>query len=311
MMSLDDGNARTVLEEFLHLPVGSADGVLAKFAALPDAEARGEGLDRFVYVPGTRADRVLLVAHADTVWDHLWRPACSPELSSSFRFDGGDGRYHSTNPACGLGADDRAGCAMLWRLKDLGHSLLVTNGEEKGQRGATFLVTECPDLAAEIRASHRFVVAFDRRNVHEIKTYDVGTESFRRYVEASLGEPIHHVGDPGRSDIIVLCGSRGVPADRSTPCGVNLSIGCHDEHRPSCGERGGLSENLVLAEWLDMLRRARAWLSGGDLPAHRNPSVAMLEAMRKKYRQMAADLMLAEGAFDVDLSLEGRKEDPE
>src|SRR5436309_8786954 len=86
--------------------------------------ARGEGDTRFLYIPGTRPDRVLLLAHADTVWD------AKPGYPAPVQY--ADGVYSSQNPDLGIGGDDRAGCAILWELRALGHSLLLTSGEEKG-----------------------------------------------------------------------------------------------------------------------------------------------------------------------------------
>ena len=53
-----------------------------------------------------------------------------------------DGVYSSGDDLCGIGADDRAGCAMLWLLRDSGHSLLILDGEEHGQVGAAFFARQ-------------------------------------------------------------------------------------------------------------------------------------------------------------------------
>ena len=65
--------ARETLERFLSFPLESARPVLEEFAHLPGAVAVfEEGKKSFVFVPGSREDRILLVAHADTVWDALY-----------------------------------------------------------------------------------------------------------------------------------------------------------------------------------------------------------------------------------------------
>ena len=70
---MDKESAKRVLEEFCSFPISSADEVLYKFKNLPRAISRFDGDKRnFVYIPGTREDRVLLVAHADTVWDPFY-----------------------------------------------------------------------------------------------------------------------------------------------------------------------------------------------------------------------------------------------
>ena len=55
------------------------------------------------------------------------RVACMSQARERTEFFYRSGVYDE-----GIGADDRAGCAILWLLKDSGHSLLVTNGEEIG-----------------------------------------------------------------------------------------------------------------------------------------------------------------------------------
>ena len=123
---------RQIVEQFLNMPLSNADEIFQMFSAMPGAIAKQgkKPLERYVYVPGTRAKRVLLVAHADTVWDRSYGKAS--ETTVVFQ----DGVFSGTNPACGIGADDRAGCAMLWALRDSGHSLLLVDGEEHGKHGA-------------------------------------------------------------------------------------------------------------------------------------------------------------------------------
>uniref|UniRef100_A0A832EDR6 Peptidase M28 domain-containing protein n=1 Tax=Desulfacinum infernum TaxID=35837 RepID=A0A832EDR6_9BACT len=233
-----------VLQEFLSVTVESSDPVLERFGNLPRAVCRdgGEGR-RFVYVPGSRKDRVVLVAHADTVWTPL-NAVSSPR---QHRVVQQNGTFRSYGSWSGLGADDRAGCAILWLLKDFGHSLLVTDGEEKGRRGSHFLAQDCPDIYDEINGTHGFMVQFDRRHASDFKCYEVGTDSFREYVAAQTG-----YSEPDRksfTDICTLC--RDI-------CGVNLSVGYYHEHSPG--------EFLVIEEWLNTLNLCRNWLGSGNLP---------------------------------------------
>ncbi len=230
-----------VLRMFLSHPLESGDGIFKMFAGLPGAVARGTRPARFLYVPGTRPDRVLLVAHADTVWDDR----SAYPVASKFVEENGIYRPSGLVPLRGLGADDRAGCAILWALKDLGHSLLVTDGEERGRLGSRFLVEEPAnqDIAEEINETHGFAVQFDRRNGRDFKCYEVGTDEFRSYVAQKTGYT-----EPDRSsftDITILC--RRIP-------GVNLSIGFYNEHTAQ--------EYLVFEEWMNTVKMARKWLSG-------------------------------------------------
>lgn len=229
-----------VLLDFLRLPLSTPEPVFERFANLPGAISSGEGLGRFVFVPGTRTTKVVLVAHADTVWDARYgRQAPAQNLQNK------NGRIW--NSSGGLGADDRAGCAIVWLLKDLGHSILITDGEEQGQLGAKYLVNNCQDIANAINDDHQFVVEFDRRNGRDFKCYNVATDDFRRYVQSVTGytEPDRH----SRTDIVELC--RRV-------CGVNLSIGFYGEHSPL--------EELRFDEWANTLNLCRRWLSQADLP---------------------------------------------
>lgn len=231
-----------VLMDFLRFPLGSADAILARFARLPGAIRVGEGLSQFVFVEGTRTNRVLLVAHADTCWDMLYRLDKEPVPQNVELKDG-----IIRNPGNGLGADDRAGCAILWLLRDLGHSLLITNGEEYGEIGSAFLMNERTDIADKINHEHQFALAFDRKNAGDFKCYAVGTEEFKRYIEKETG--YLEAGRASSTDISTIC--RNI-------CGANLSVGYQNEHTDN--------EYLVVADWRNTLQLCRRWLSKDPLP---------------------------------------------
>ena len=234
-----------VLMTFLNMPLESADAVFDKFSEIPGAILRrGDGLERFLFVEGTRDSRVLLVAHADTVWDIYYYGE-----DDGYRAEREIVRENGIvrNLRGGLGADDRAGCAIVWLLRDLGHSLLITDGEEHGQIGSCWLMEENADIANKINADHQFAVQFDRKNGQDFKCYDVGTDKFRCYVQEATG-----YSEPDRrscTDIVTLC--RDIP-------GVNLSVGYRNEHRPT--------EHLLLAEWANTLALCREWLARPELP---------------------------------------------
>jgi hypothetical protein len=151
MREHDNENHLDVLRSFLEIPLGSPDGVFDRFLEIPGAIYRGEGLERFLYVRGARSNKVLLVAHADTYWDHEYGYDPGPVHKIMIQ----DGNITAVNEEFGLGADDRAGCGMLWLLKDLGHSLLVTNGEERSQQGSSWLMSDNKDIADEIVTSQK------------------------------------------------------------------------------------------------------------------------------------------------------------
>jgi hypothetical protein len=231
------------LVEFLCISVSDASAVLRRFAELSGAVRRGTGLAQFVYVPGARRNRVVLVAHADTVWDE----ACSKAgpIASSVLCT--DGVLRSGSTDVGIGVDDRAGCAILWLLRSLGHSLLITSGEECGLLGSKWLMRNNKDVAEELNVSHQFMVQLDRENAQEYKCYGVGSEQFRAYVEENTG---YREPDRKRStDIVELC---------QKITGVNLSIGYYDPHKQSA--------SLKIQEWQATLDICRKWLGQSDLP---------------------------------------------
>ena len=235
------------LMAFLGAPLESADAVLDQFASLPGAIRRGEGTTQFVFVPGHRQNKVLLAAHADTVWDEHYNSSRSSPHNSSpqQKLINQGGIIRNENG--GLGADDRAGCALVWLLRDMGHSILITHGEEQGRQGSSWLMDEHEDIADDINLRHQFAIQLDRRNGKDFKCYEVGTDAFRSYIRKTTG-----YSEPDRNsftDIVTLC---------RTICGVNLSVGYRNEHTAD--------EYLVIDEWQHTLNLCRQWLSADVLP---------------------------------------------
>ena len=224
-----------VLRDFLSLP-HRAEAVLDRFAVLPDAAAGKNGRkEGFVYIPGTRENAVLLIAHADTVGEE--------DLGVELAED----EHIIRNRRGILGADDRAGCAMLFLLRNTGHGLLITDGEEYGSVGSRFLKEAFPNRFDEINRSYQFMIQIDRCGCGDFKCYRAGTPEFRRYIREKT-----HFAEPDRlrsTDIVHLC--RDI-------CGVNLSCGYYREHTAA--------EYLVKAEWRNTLELLRNWLSEDDIP---------------------------------------------
>ena len=230
--------AYNALEMFLNCKLSSADDVFARFCSIAGSKMFDYGgQDRFVYIPGSRPDSVLLVAHADTVWqgnnaEHVVREK--------------DGVFFSGNGITGTGADDRSGCAILWMLRSSGHSLLITDGEECGQRGARALVRN-DELMKEINA-HSFMVEFDRRGKCDCKYYNIPvTDEFKEYIAMKTG--FTEADRFSTTDITTLCRS---------VCGVNLSTGYYNEHTSD--------EYIVFNEWFNTLLLAARWLGEGSIP---------------------------------------------
>lgn len=232
---------RAAVESFLNLPLDGTAEVFERFAALPGAvEGKGDSpMQHFIYIPGTRKDRILLVAHADTVWDaHYGRPVTE---RSGVVFQ--RGLFHSAEPSHGIGADDRAGCAMLWVLRDSGHSLLVLDGEERGKIGARYLKKKHRRLFREINRTHRMMIELDSRGGGLCLFDQVhNTDSFKRYIQEKLR--VRQDARGGGCDLQILC---------HRVCGVNLGIGYGNEHTSR--------EYLYLPVWRHVLHTLENFLA--------------------------------------------------
>lgn len=219
---------KELLLEFLNTPLDSGDRIFDRFAALPGAVA-GKGaapLQRYVCIPGTREDAVVLIAHMDTVWDKAYKKPFSGEHAVIFE----NGIFRSGSPDCGIGADCRAGCAMLWALRDSGHTILLTDGEEFGKHGAKYLKKSDPGLFAKLNR-HKYMIELDWQGTDCCLFNQVdSTKKFRHYIEHDLGFMDSKAS--GGTDLQILC--RNI-------CGVNLGIGYHGWHRNT--------ETLDLSEW--------------------------------------------------------------
>lgn len=216
------------------------------FLTLPNAIKIGQGKQSFVYVPGKRQNKVVLVAHCDTVF--------SDKRRKNIVFDEKTGVYKSNSVKEGIGADDRAGCSILWRLRNSGHSLLIPNGEEIGCKGSYFLRDYCDGWNQKLQKEHCFMIQFDRRGSSDLVTYRVGSKEFIKWLENNLKGYKHSRGSV--SDISVLC---------TEICGVNISTGYYNEH--TC------YETLNINEWIHTLKSVNNLLKNENLPKFLQPSV--------------------------------------
>lgn len=217
-----------VLDYFINMEISSSDEVFRMFGGLDDViERHGKGKERFLLVLGKRKDRCLIVAHADTFFDESYLNEVR-EHKLGFK----EGVYYSEVDNCGIGADDRAGCALLWLLRESGHSILVLDGEEKGQVGANYLKEKHPEILKIIN-EHSFMIQLDRKGKTDYKCYNLSvTKKFKNFIEKSTGYTF--TTGKGKTDICTLC---------TDVCGVNLSIGYENEHKSS--------ETLDYKAWLN------------------------------------------------------------
>lgn len=213
------------IESFLKF---STEEILDGFSGINGSFSEGEGNKRFVFVPGHRPDKVLIVAHADTAWDDS-EEDISPvrknrEIISS-----------KQDKKIGIGADDRVGCYFVWKMRNLGHSLLITSGEEKGCL-ASFWIKSHDKWKKKLNDEHCWMVEFDRKGKNDLALYDVGTNKFAEFLKKETGMTPCSGGF--RTDIKVLC---------EDICGVNVSVGYYDQHLAT--------EKIILSEMFTSFRK--------------------------------------------------------
>ena len=226
-------NEISVLKKFLGFSLSSTAEVFNEFRNIEGhifREKNQRSKKRFLYVEGARENKALLVAHADTYFDK----GCFSEKHTVVEENGILNAVDENGKPQLLGADDRAGVAMLWLLKDSGHSLLITDGEENGRIASKWLMKENSDIADRINQRHQFIIQLDRCYATEYKCYKVGSDEFRAFVEKKTGYVEPDFGS--MTDICSLC---------KDICGVNLSIGYYAQH--------SIYESLSVDEWLNTL----------------------------------------------------------
>ena len=202
--------------------------IIGMFKGLPDASVLPTPYGDAVYIKGTREDAVLLVSHTDTVWG---------DSEIKLKQDG-----MVVSSACdktGIGADDRAGVAALWSLRNTGHSILIVPEEETGCKGSGYVAEHY-----KLFFSEQFAIQFDRRGGKDLVFYDCGNDDFEDYL---LGHYEKYSTAMGSfSDICELCPALGI-------AGVNISIGFRNEHTAS--------ETLNLDEWYRTVTTTRKLLA--------------------------------------------------
>jgi len=217
---------KELLLEFLNMPISSGDEIFNKFNKLPKSFfSKGtKPLERYLYIPGTRDDRVVLVAHVDTEWDKTY----GHEAKQNVLFN--EGIFYGENKECGIGADDRAGCAMLWKLRDCGHSILLLDGEEYGKHGARYLKKSNRKLFRELN-NHCFMIELDHKRTNHVSFAQVyNTKKFKKHFCEETKFIDKNIG--GGCDLQILC---------DKICGANVGVGYNRHHT--------VNEQLILKEW--------------------------------------------------------------
>ncbi len=136
-------NAQNALFQFLSMPLWWSCEIFEIFRSLGGQSQYSVNprnlKERFLYIEGTRKDKVVLIAHADTYFDEAYGYG---RTGHSLIWD--DDIISGKDSA--IGADDRTGCTILWQLRNSGHSLLITDGEENGLMGSYWLCRNHPGI---------------------------------------------------------------------------------------------------------------------------------------------------------------------
>lgn len=167
----------------------------------------------YLFAPGTTP--ILLVAHVDTVHFH-------PPQQMFY-----DPQAQVLWSPQGLGADDRAGVAMIFELVSRGHrpSVLLLTGEEMGLVGARAATRDFPGLSGV-----NVMIELDRAHAKDAVFYDCITPALISWTKRfGWREEFGSF-----SDISELAPAWGIAA-------VNLSVGYYNQHTKT--------EYLNLREW--------------------------------------------------------------
>lgn len=249
-VQIDFEYAKGILMDFLKLPLHSTDELFLKFRTSLDSYIfKSHKLDsriRFLYHQGHRENKVLIVAHADTYFteDRGYK------ITSHNQNEYPNGTIISDDPERGLGADDRAGCAMLYLLKDLGHSILLLDSEEISTMSSRWLTNNFPSLSCEIN-SHQFMIELDLHGKSNFKTYHIGNSEFDEYIknEFRFNKIDSNPFSKGGTDIVDLA---------KEICGVNLSVGYINQHKAN--------ESININYWYETLTKLHTFLLKPDIP---------------------------------------------
>lgn len=159
--------------------------------------------DNFIFCEGDIP--IMVVAHMDTVFK-------APPKRIFYDQE----QYTMWSPQ-GLGADDRAGVFLIWKLVHDGFlpHICLTTDEEVGGIGAQIFVNYFPKAPVNCK----YIIELDRQGSNDCVFYGCANSEFQDYVE--------HFGfitDWGTfSDISIIAPTWGIAA-------VNLSVGYKNEH---------------------------------------------------------------------------------
>ena len=223
---------KDVLERFLNFSTQSPShaNILQEFSTLNNSSVciLSDDNKGFAYVPGKRNDRVLLVASLEFGLDYTNQEI--PTFKNGYYITSGQKSFLDIAVASS---------AILYLLKDSGHSLLVINDKDTWDLFVPDVITtireQHKDLFEEFN-SHQYVLEFNYRNYRSLDFVLPVTHDFRNFIEDNTSFFEEHDDEMCpplmRSNIHALC---------ERICGANISAGYHKNRK-----RGAF---LNLAEW--------------------------------------------------------------
>ena len=211
-----------------------------------DTWVRDGGGNLRISIPLESGDpsKTLFMAHMDTV-------STKPVLVNRIQWTTYGNAVQQTNPQILvatdgksiLGADDRAGCAILCSLiqKGLPGTYVFFHGEERGRIGSNWVI----DKDKENYVSFDRAIAFDRFGYTSVITRQTGTETCSTEFADALIEALNK----GHKLLEYKKDTRGSVTDSYTLRGLipectNLSVGYFDHHDFK------ESQNITFLDWL-------------------------------------------------------------
>jgi hypothetical protein len=119
--------------------------------------------EKFLYRQGTAENEVLLVGYTDNA------------LKNSDEFFA-QKPIEKHNTCIGEGIDNKAGCAMLWTLRNFGYSFLVFNGSD----GLNYLHKN-QDLVNRI-IEYRFIIQLNKNGNLDFESIKQSTSEFKKLI---------------------------------------------------------------------------------------------------------------------------------
>ena len=150
-----------VLKKFLDFD--SHEKIICEFYKFDNSSVSvtSDDTKKFIYIPGKRKDRVLLVSSLVSESDY--------EILGNSIFE--NGIYRSSDPKARLDVE-RAGSAILYLLRDTGHSLLITvdkNTWDVFSPNVLQIIKTCnKDLYCEFNHTHQYVLEFNYKNSNNL-----------------------------------------------------------------------------------------------------------------------------------------------